>query len=129
MFSFKNKGNFERTLTFLEYALKQNYYDILLNYGKKGVQALSANTPKDSGETANSWSFKIDKKKGKIIISFYNDETTPAGTPIAILIQYGHATKNGSFVQGKDFINPALRPVFESMANEIWGRVIDVKQR
>lgn len=127
MISFKNRGNFERTLTFFDYVLRPNYYDILLRYGNKGVDALRTATPKDSGETANSWSFKIGKEKGRVILSFYNDEVTEQGTPIAILIQYGHATRNGGFVQGIDFINPALRPVFKEMANEIWGRVIDVK--
>ena len=127
MISIKQRGNFEKTLTFLEYVLNPDYYDILFKYGKKGVQALRMATPKDSGETANSWSFKIGKGEGKVILSFYNDEVTESGTPIAILIQYGHATRNGGFVQGVDFINPALRPIFNDMANEIWGRIIDVK--
>jgi len=127
MISFKHKGNFERTLTFLEYVLRPNYYEILLRYGEKGVRALSNATPKDSGETANSWSYKIGKERNRIVLSFYNDSVTSNGTPIAILIQYGHATKNGGFVQGIDFINPALRPVFNDMANEIWRRVIDAK--
>ncbi len=127
MIRIKQKGNFDKTLSFLEYALKAGYYGIVVHYGKKGVEALEAATPKDTGETARSWYYKIAKENGKVLLSFHNSKTLDDGTPIVILIQYGHATKNGGFVLGNDFINPALRPIFESMANEIWGKIISVK--
>lgn len=123
MIRVKNTGNFEKTLTFFERILNFNYLSILNEYGKKGVSALIAYTPKDSGETANSWTYSITKKNGSLLLSWNNSVLTDEGTPIAILIQYGHATKNGGFLIGQDFINPALKPVFEQMTNELWGRL------
>lgn len=123
MIRVKNTGNFEKTLTFFERILNFNYLSILNEYGKKGVSALIAYTPKDSGETASSWTYSITKKNGSLLLSWNNSVLTEEGTPIAILIQYGHATKNGGFLIGQDFINPALKPVFEQMTNELWGRL------
>ena len=125
MFSLKSYGNFEKTMSFFDYVLNHNWYSILVKYAERGVRALRASTPMDTGETASSWGYQIAEEPNKKVIYFTNDEVTANGTPIAILIQYGHATKNGGFVQGIDFINPALQPVFEDMADELWGDIIN----
>ena len=92
-------------------------------YGRQGVEALSSATPRDTGLTASSWSYEIIRKHNSARIIFKNSNVTSEGTPIAILIQYGHATKNGAWVEGIDYINPALKPVFEGMADNIWREV------
>ena len=127
MFNITGKGNFEKTFAFLDYIKEKKYKPILQRYAEKGVAALKAATPSDSGETANSWDYYIEERDNKITIYFTNDEVTNEGTPIAILIQYGHATRGGGFVMGQDFINPALRPVFEQMANEMWEKIVNVQ--
>lgn len=91
-------------------------------YGKEGVAALSAATPVDSGETANSWTYKIEKKNGKVTIGFHNTNIQN-GAPIAILLQYGHGTKNGGWVEGRDYINPAIQPIFDKIADSAWKEV------
>jgi hypothetical protein len=83
-------------------------------------------TPKDTGETASSWTFEITRTSKKTPIAFTNDNIVN-GVPIAIILQYGHATGNGGYVEGVDYINPALRPIFQQLADEAWGRVIDVE--
>lgn len=88
-----------------------------------GVAALSANTPTDTGETATSWQYRIIQDGRRIRIEWYNTHVDSNGTSIAILIQYGHGTRNGGFVQGRDFINPAMRPVFDQIANDVWKKV------
>ena len=128
MIKIKQYGDFKNTIGFLEYMLNPLYVSIIKAYGAKGVEALRAATPKESGETANSWSYEVIKKPGRVILAFNNDNVTSEGTPIAILLQYGHATRSGSYVQGIDFINPALKPVFEQMADELWRRVVLAKQ-
>lgn len=126
MIKVKSTGGFEKTLNFFDYVLDLNYISILREYGKKGVRYLKDYTPKDTGETAEAWTYSITKKDNKLILAWNNSVLTEEGTPIAILIQYGHATRNGGFVMGQDFINPALKPVFDGMADEIWRRVISV---
>lgn len=91
-------------------------------YGKQGVAALASATPVDSGKTANSWSYKIENNRGSISISFFNSNIQN-GVPIAIIIQYGHGTRNGGWVQGRDYINPAIQPIFDQMTKEIWREV------
>lgn len=102
--------------------LKPNYESILARYGQQGVEALVAATPIDSGETASNWTYEIKKAKGKISVGWYNNHRE-GGVPVVVLIQYGHATGNGGFVQGRDFINPALQPIFDDIANKIWAEV------
>ena len=123
MIKVKNTGDFEKTLTFFERILNFNYVSILREYGKKGVAALEAATPKDTGETASSWTYSVTKKNGRLILAWNNSVLTEEGTPIAILLEYGHATKNGGFVMGLDYLEPALRPVFQNMSDEIWRRI------
>lgn len=122
----KQKGNFKKTNNFLRYVLDQQYLDILNRYGAEGVRALSANTPRDTGETASSWSYEIIRGKNKIILAFNNDHIEK-GVPIAVILQYGHATRNGGWVEGIDYINPAIQPIFNKIANDAWGRVVHVQ--
>lgn len=116
------KGNFNNTERFLKRNKKIRIYEILKAYGEIGVEALSMNTPVDSGETAKSWSYEIVEDREGYRIYWRNSHVNN-GIPIAILIQYGHGTGTGGYVQGRDFINPALRPVFDDMADEAWKEV------
>lgn len=98
---------------------------ILDKYGQAGVNALSAATPIDSGATASSWYYEITESKGNYTITWSNSNVAD-GVPIVILIQYGHATKNGGYVQGIDFINPTLKPMFKKIADDAWMEVIKI---
>jgi len=97
---------------------------ILDKYGQIGVDALKDATPKDTGKTSESWYYRITKTKDSTYINWYNDNFND-GVPIAIVLQYGHATRNGGFVEGIDYINPALKPIFEQIADEAWKEVKD----
>lgn len=94
----------------------------LSQYGDRGVRALEAATPKDSGDTAHSWSYKVTKEKGYYSIAWFNDHVQNESN-IAILLQYGHGTGTGGYVEGRDYINPAMQPIFDQMANELWKEV------
>lgn len=118
----KNQGDFSKTEKFLKKSLSVDYNSLLDKYGKQGVNALMSATPTDSGETANSWGYVITKTSGGVTITWTNSHVVN-GVNIAIIIQYGHATRNGGYVQGRDFINPAIRPVFDNISNEIWKEV------
>ncbi len=122
MVEFKQRGNFNNTEKFLKNAQKVNFKSILEKYGRKGVQALASATPTDTGLTANSWSYNVTINKGSISLMWTNYNTVN-GIPVAILLQYGHGTKNGGFVQGIDFINPAIRPIFDKISEELWQEV------
>ena len=122
MIRFRSTGNFEKTTSFLRRSSRINYEFILQKYGRQGVVALSQNTPKDSGETANSWGYQIKKLRNGYSITWTNDHIVD-GIPVVILLQYGHGTRNGSFVQGKDFINPVMRPIFDEISENLWKEV------
>ena len=123
--SVSSKGNWEKTTKLLERTSKQSIkLDILRQYGELGVQSLSINTPVDTGETATSWYYTISNQNGKWKISFMNRNIVN-GVPIAIILQYGHAARNGGWVEGRDYINPALRPIFDGMANKAWKEAIE----
>ena len=122
MIKFRNKGDFSKTISFMKNAKRANYLKALDNYGRKGVAALASATPVDSGNTANSWYYKIEKRKGSATISFHNSNIQN-GVPIAIILQYGHGTNNGGWVEGRDYINPSIQPVFDTLANEAWREV------
>lgn len=122
MISISHKGNFKNTDKFLKDASSKNYNSILDSYGKEGVRVLSSATPMDSGETANSWIYAISNTKKGTTITWSNTNVIN-GANIAILIQYGHATRNGGYVQGRDYINPAIRPIFDKMSNDLWKEV------
>jgi hypothetical protein len=120
--SFTAKGDFKRTEDFLKKMLKGDLFAALDRYGQEGVQALAAATPKDSGETASSWSYEIKKDAGSYSIIWSNGHMAD-GTPVAVLIQVGHGTGTGGYVSGRNFINPALRPIFDRIANDVWKEV------
>lgn len=119
---FRQKGDFRRTSDFLKRANRLNLDVILNQYGQEGVEALRAATPKDTGTTANSWSYVIHKGTGSITITWSNSNIVD-GVPIAVILQYGHGTRNGGYVQGTDYINPAMKPIFDKIAQRAWEEV------
>lgn len=122
MITMTSSGNFNNTSKFLKGVVTSNYKSIFDKYGRMGVNALSAATPFDSGETAKSWKYQIKQYKGGASLSWINTNTND-GVVIAIILQYGHATGSGAYVQGRDYINPAIRPIFNNITNEIWREV------
>lgn len=121
-FTFKQRGSFSKTESFLSRSIKGSNFDILNSYGEQGVRALANATPIDSGLTAESWTYEVVKKKGYYALVFHNTHMVD-GKPIAILIQYGHATGTGGYVQGRDYINPAVKPIFDKIAKDVWKAV------
>ena len=119
MITFTQKGDFSRVNSFLEKALNVVHLGELDKYGRQGVDALKAATPKDSGKTADSWGYEISRSNGGATISWYNTNLND-GVNIAVILQYGHATRNGGYVQGRDYINPAIQPVFDEIAESAW---------
>ena len=122
MIEFRQKGDFSKLTRYLEKAKEVVKLGDLDRYGRAGVAALTSATPVASGVTANSWYYKITDKNGSATISFHNSNIQN-GVPIAIILQYGHGTRNGGWVEGRDYINPAIRPVFEKIANDAWEDV------
>ena len=123
MITFKQSGNFNKTEDFLRTVQTGSYLHILDRYGKLGVEALALATPIDSGDTASAWNYKIIQSKTGAKLVWTNSNVVD-DVPIAILIQYGHATRDGSYIQGRDFINPALQPIFDKILVDIWREVI-----
>lgn len=122
MIHFTQKGDFNKTEKFLKKSFGKNYKGVLEKYGQQGVSALSAATPLESGLTAVSWSYEIiQNKDGYSIV--WNNSNVNKGVNIAIILQYGHGTRNGGYVQGRDYINPALKPIFDKMADAAWKEV------
>lgn len=122
MITIKSSGEFKNTTKYLkkiQKALKKGIFD---KYGEKGVEALSAATPKDTGLTARSWGYTIIQANDIVRIAFTNSNTS-YGVPVALVIQYGHATRNGGYIEGRDYINPAIQPVFDKMIKEVWGEI------
>ena len=122
MISFRQKGDFSKVTKFLEKAKESVHLGILDKYGREGVAALSSATPVDTGLTAKSWYYTIENKNGVATLSF-NNSNIQNGVPIAIILQYGHGTKNGGWVQGRDYINPAIRPIFDEIVDNAWREV------
>lgn len=122
MIVFKHKGNFKNTEHFLNRTLKSDYLHIVEGYAKKGVEALAMATPIDTHLTADSWDYEIRVSRGGLSISWINSNIVD-GVSIAIILQYGHGTKNGGYVQGRNYINPAIQPIFDRMAEEVWKEV------
>lgn len=122
--SFKQHGDFEKTEKFLHKLTERWNRHKLDKYGQMGVEALRNATPKDTGKTANSWSYEIVEEPGRTSIYWRNSNVVDEWANVAILIQYGHATRNGHFIEGRDYINPAIRPIFDQMADEIWKEVV-----
>ena len=118
MISFRHKGNFSKTIDYLGKLKNGVRIEDLRKYGEKGVAALASVTPVDTGKTASSWYYEITKKSGSVTISFHNSNIQN-GVPIAIILQYGHGTRNGGWVEGRDYINPAIQPIFDEIAKNI----------
>lgn len=117
-----HKGNFEKSLLFFDRLLNLRIHHILEKYGREGVAALSSQTPKDTGLTAASWDFEIEKKSGTYSI-FWKNTNVNDGVNIAVILQYGHGTGTGGYVVGRDYINPAMRSIFDKIANAAWREV------
>jgi len=122
MISFRQKGDFSKLTSFLERAKDAINISDLDKYGEAGVDALSSATPVDTGLTASSWYYETEHKPGSVTISFHNSNIQN-GIPIAIILQYGHGTGTGGWVQGRDYINPAIQPLFDEIANKAWKEV------
>ena len=122
MIVFKHKGDFSKTKKFLENSKNAVNRIDLDKYARKGVAALSSATPIESGLTASSWYYEIVRKNGSFAINFSNSNIQN-GCPIAIILQYGHGTRNGGWVEGRDYINPAVQPVFDQILNDAWKEV------
>lgn len=122
MISFRQKGDFSKFTRFLERAKEAVRLGDLDKYGREGVAALASATPVESGNTAKSWYYEIVNKKGSVTITFYNSNVQN-GVPIAIILQYGHGTRNGGWVEGRDYINPAIQPIFDKIVENAWREV------
>lgn len=122
MISFRQKGDFSKLSRYLKRSKDAVRLEIFDKYGREGVAALASATPVDSGQTANSWYYEVEKSDGAIVIRFCNSNIQN-GVPIAIILQYGHGTRNGGWVEGRDYINPAIQPIFDKIANNAWREV------
>lgn len=122
MLSIKSSGSFKKFETFAKRVSDGKLFNDLNRYGESGVSALASATPKDSGLTASSWAYRIVRRNGRFTIEWFNTNEND-GANIAILIQYGHGTGTGAYIQGIDYINPAIRPIFEEIAENVWKKV------
>jgi hypothetical protein len=120
--TFKQKGSFDRTEKFLKNSSRINVIPILERYAQEGVRALASNTPTDSGLTAGSWGYEIKVSRGSCSIIWTNSNIQD-GVSIAIILQYGHGTGTGGYVQGQDYINPAMQPIFNKLSQELYQEV------
>ena len=125
MISFRHKGDFSKADRYLEKLKESVKLGVLNKYGRAGVAALSSATPVDTGLTATSWFYEIEHSSGSDKIVF-NNSNIQNGVPIAIILQYGHGTGTGGWVQGRDYINPAIQPIFDQMTKEVWKEVTSV---
>jgi hypothetical protein len=124
MIKVSTRGDFKHTDEFLRRMKARSYLQSLNRFGAQGVAALRSATPEDTGDTAQAWAYAIIERPGYYSIQWYNTNVrNPGHIPIAVLIQYGHGTRSGSYVQGIDYINPAMRPVFRQIAAEAWKEV------
>ena len=122
MIRLKSKGDWSKTTKFLQRNRKMGQNWNLDKYGQAGVNALQAATPVDTGLTASSWYYEITNNDGVVRITF-NNSNIQNGVPIAIILQYGHATRNGGWVEGRDYINPAIQPIFDKITETAWREV------
>lgn len=122
MFNVKTTGSFDKLEKFLKTMSSGDIFRILDSLGQRGVAALASATPVESGLTARSWTYEVIHTKGRHSIEWKNTNVNN-GVNIAIILQYGHGTGTGGWVQGYDYINPAIRPVFDQIANELWEQV------
>jgi hypothetical protein len=122
MIVFEQRGDLKRTIKFLETVKRINFMAEAAKYGQRGVQALASNTPTRSGTTAASWNYEIKETSSGFGI-YWTNSNINEGVNIAVILQYGHGTRNGGYVQGRDYINPAILPVFDDIANGLWELV------
>lgn len=124
MITFRHKGDFKKVQKYLRRSKRPFDERNLEKYGQRGVAALASATPYDTGLTASSWYYQVEKTEAGVSITFHNSNIQN-GVPIAIILQYGHATKNGGYVQGRDYINPAIQPIFDEITEAAWREVKD----
>lgn len=122
MISIRHKGNYAKLTRYLEKMKRTARISILDKYGKAGVEALMSATPVDTGLTAKSWYYKVETLNNSATITFCNSNIQN-GIPIAIILQYGHGTRNGGWVEGRDYINPAIQPIFDKIVEDAWKEV------
>lgn len=122
MITFRHKGDFSKFTKYLERAKEVAKVGILDKYGREGVAALASATPVETGKTAASWYYDVENKNGRATISFFNSNIQN-GVPIAVILQYGHGTGTGGWVEGRDYINPAIRPIFDKIVESAWEEV------
>lgn len=122
MIKFKHTGDFSKTYKFLRKDRVTEIRKILTRYGEYGVIALSEATPKDTGKTSQSWHYRIEGSRDKYTLYWYNDNDNH-GVSIVYLLVYGHATRGGTYIEGYDFVTPAIKPILESIANDSWKEV------
>ena len=125
MFKLFSRGDFKRTEKFLKKSMGDDYITVLSKYGQRGVEALSAATPKKTGKTASSWRYEI-RQEGSSLSVIWSNSNVNKNVNIAIILQYGHGTGWGGYVQGRDYINPALRPIFDELADMAWKEVTSI---
>ncbi len=123
--SFEAQGSFRHLDNYLQKMSKRDILSELAGYGREGVAALQRATPVDSGITADSWAFNVTSSRGWFFLNWTNDHVVD-GTPLVIMLQYGHGTGTGGYVQGYDFINPAIRPIFDRISADMWKAVTSV---
>lgn len=126
MISIRSKGDFKKTEKMLKKSLGKNYRAVLEKYGQRGVLALTAATPIDTGLTAASWDYEIIQNESGLSVVWTNSNVQKGYCNIAIILQYGHGTRNGGYVEGIDYINPALKPIFDELADAAWKEVTSV---
>lgn len=122
MITVESRGSFKKTETFIDKLLRRNAARVLNKYGEEGVRALSNATPTRTGLAATSWYYKVENSQTGASLTFYNSDIEN-GFPVAIMLQYGHGTRNGGYVRGVDYINPALRPIFDKILQDVWNEV------
>lgn len=125
MIVLSSKGDFSKATRYFERLKETAKLGVLDKYGRDGVAALSSATPVETGLTANSWTYKIQLSESSASIEFHNSNINN-GVPIAIILQYGHGTGTGGWVEGRDYINPAIRPVFDKIVEDLWKEVTNL---
>ena len=125
MISFRQKGDFSELNRYLERVKESAKIGVLDKYGREGVAALASATPVETGKTANSWYYEIKRQNGSVSLEFKNSNIKD-GVPIAVILQYGHGTGTGGWVQGRDYINPAIQPIFDKIADSAWKEVTKI---
>jgi hypothetical protein len=121
MITFKHSGSFLNTERFFKKARQAAYFLVLHKYGQQGVRALASATPVDSGLTAASWTYDIGRKS-----ITWSNSNVQNGVAIAVILQYGHGTRSGAFIQGRDYINPVIQPIFDQIADGVWKEVTNL---